>query len=434
LHSLQRLRQILFRVSGGRELAALGDQALVSGANFITNVILARSLGVTEYGVFALAWMTVLFVNSLQWALVVSPMMSVGPKQATSERPAYFGAVLAQEIAFAVLSALLVMAGVMLSTRFFPRWNVGGLTLPLGFVVLSYLLQDFLRRYFFSVRQSMWALITDAASYLTQLPILLLLAKQSRLTSAKALWIIGLTSVFGFVVGGFKFERITMIRSSLRDVSLRHWRISRWLLPSAFMQWSAGNLFAVAAPLYYGAAAAGVLRSAQNIVGVAHIWFLGLDNVVPAEAARRMHTEGLDSSFRYIRSILVRWGLVTLAFVICIGVRPDFWLKLVYGSKYASYGYILQLYALLYLMAFFSGPLRAGLQALEYTRPVFWSYLAMTIFSILLAGPSTRLLGLRGAMLGMIATQFLFQCIVGTGLWLHVRRLRRDMKLAQVEN
>jgi O-antigen/teichoic acid export membrane protein len=434
LHSLHRLRQILFRVSGGRELAALGDQALVSGANFLTNVILARSLGVSEFGVFALAWMTVLFVNSLQWALVVSPMMSVGPKQTESDRPAYFGAVVFQELIFSVCCTVLVSFAVIGSTKFFPQWNIRGLALPLGFAVLSYLLQDFVRRYFFSIHRSTWALITDAASYLTQLPILFLLARHSQLSSARALWVIGMTSIFGLLVGSFRFERITMLRATIKDVSLRHWRISRWLLPSAFMQWSAGNLFVVAAPIYYGAAAAGVLRSAQNIVGVAHIWFLGLDNVVPAEAARRMHAEGLDSSFRYIRHVLARWGIVTLVFVTCIGVRPDFWLRLLYGSKYASYGYVLQLYALLYLVSFFSGPLRAGLQALEYTAPVFWSYSAMTVFSVALAGPCTRLLGLKGAMLGMIATQFLFQCIVGIGLWRRVQRLRRDTQLAQVEH
>ena len=75
------LRRAILRLSGGKELSALCDQALVSGANFATNVILARALGIREYGVFALSWMAVLFVASLQWAFIVSPMMSVGPKQ-----------------------------------------------------------------------------------------------------------------------------------------------------------------------------------------------------------------------------------------------------------------------------------------------------------------------------------------------------------------
>ena len=49
-----------------REAWALGDQALVSGMNFMTNVLLARLLGMKEFGIFTLAWMAVLFFNSLQ--------------------------------------------------------------------------------------------------------------------------------------------------------------------------------------------------------------------------------------------------------------------------------------------------------------------------------------------------------------------------------
>jgi O-antigen/teichoic acid export membrane protein len=90
------LRRVIFRLSGVKELSALCDQALVSGANFATNVILARVLGIREYGVYALSWMAVLFVASLQWAFIVSPMMSVGPKQEKYDRPYYYGAVLFQ--------------------------------------------------------------------------------------------------------------------------------------------------------------------------------------------------------------------------------------------------------------------------------------------------------------------------------------------------
>jgi O-antigen/teichoic acid export membrane protein len=115
-----------------------------------------------------------------------------------------------------------------------------------------------------------------------------------------------------------------------------------------------------------------------------------------------------------------------------VSAKPDLWLRLVYGNKYASYGYILQLYAALYLMTFFSSPLRAGLQALEYTAPAFWSYLAMTVFSVAFAGPFSRVLGLKGALLGMIATQVISQSIVGFGLISRVRRLKREQLAAPI--
>jgi O-antigen/teichoic acid export membrane protein len=417
----------LVKLSGGREISALGDQALVSGANFATNIILARALGLREYGIFALAWVAVMFVNSLQCAFIVSPMVSVGPKQEQADRPFYYGSVLAQEFVFAFVCAAAVFIAVRVSTAYFPQWDVHGLGWPLSFAALTYVLQDFVRRYLFSVQKSQLALASDAISYLTQLPIILFMSRRAHFSSQAALWVIGGTSLAGFVAGYCWFEPVQLRLSTLREIVVRHWKIARWLVPSAFIQWSSGNLFLVAAPIYYGAAAAGVLRAAQNIVGVAHIWFLGLENVVPPEAARLMHRRGMDASFNYIKQIVRRWGAITLIFVLVVAARPELWLRLVYGDKYAGYGHILQLYAAVYLMIFFAGPPRAGLQALEYTAPIFWSYSAMTLFSLLFAGPFAKRLGLTGVMLGMIATQVLFQAIISLWFVLRVRRIRRDL-------
>ena len=70
---------------------ALMDQGMVSGANFLTTILIARHLGIEEFGRFTLAWLVVLFTTSLQMAVVVSPMMSIGPKQDGEHAPAYFG-------------------------------------------------------------------------------------------------------------------------------------------------------------------------------------------------------------------------------------------------------------------------------------------------------------------------------------------------------
>ncbi len=66
---------------------ALADQAMVSGVNFLTGILLARYLGIEAFGQFMLAWMLVLLVNTLQYALVIAPMMSIGPKQPEAETP-----------------------------------------------------------------------------------------------------------------------------------------------------------------------------------------------------------------------------------------------------------------------------------------------------------------------------------------------------------
>jgi O-antigen/teichoic acid export membrane protein len=131
----------------------------------------------------------------------------------------------------------------------------------------------------------------------------------------------------------------------------------------------------------------------------------------------------------YTRSILVKWGGLTVLFAIVMAAAPGFWLRLMYGPEMAQYGYVLRLYALLYVIMFVGAPLRAGLQALEFTVPIFWSYLAMTGFSVAFAGPMAKWLGLKGAMLGLIAAQILFQGIVCAALLMKSSRSAREASL-----
>jgi O-antigen/teichoic acid export membrane protein len=169
-----------------------------------------------------------------------------------------------------------------------------------------------------------------------------------------------------------------------------------------------------------------VLKASQNLMGATHVWFQGLDNVIPAEAARRLHEGGVRRMMAYVRSALFKWGGLTLAFAIVMGSAPGFWLHLVYGPQMAQYGYVLRLYALLYVLIYVGSPLRAGLLALEFTAPVFWSYLAMTIFSISLAIPMAKWLQLNGVMIGLLGTQVIFQGIVATALVLRARRVEES--------
>lgn len=397
----------------------------MSATNFLTNIVIARTLGVRQYGVFALSWLALLFVNSIQNALIVAPMMSIGPKAKDENRPHYFGAVAIQELCFAVLGLAVINLAVRAVAVYFHQPDLNQLAWPLSFTVFAYLIQDFFRRYLFATKQRRRAFLNDAMSYVPQLLIIVLLARAGHLTTARSLWTIAFTSTFGIAAGIIWFEKISYNGSKFRSVVSQHWKFSRWLVPSGMMEWTSSYLFLMAAPIYFGAVAAGALRSAQNIVGVAHIWFLGLENVVPAETARTLHNKGIQAAEKYIMRILMVWGTITGLFVLMVGAAPNFWLRLAYGSKYLEYGHLLRLYGILYLLAFFGGPLRASLQALEFTAPIFWSYCVMTVFSLIFAVPFVKWFGLAGVIIGSIVTQIIFQVILVSSLVLKLSGLRQ---------
>lgn len=394
---------------------ALLDQGLVSGVNFLTGVLLARLLGVEGYGVFSLAWMAVLFLNGIQTALIISPMMSIGAKE-EGGAPEYFAAVLLQQAVLAGISFVLVLLGARLSIAWFPEWRIASLGLPLALCSAGFQLQDFVRRYFFTVERMVAAFANDVVSYMGQLLGLVVLASVGLLDAAGALWVIAGTSLLAALVGLAGFGRLCLRLATTREVARRHWRFSRWLVASALMQWTSWNFFVVAGATQLGPLAAGAMRATQNIIGVTHILFQGLANVVPVQAAKALHQGGAHRLRRYLVRVAAWGGGATAGLCLIAGVGAEFWLQLFYGTEYLDYAFVLRWWAASYLLIFFGVPLTSGLRALENTRPMFVAYCVITVFSLALAVPAVKLLGLHGAMAGMLVSQLLLQGILASSL------------------
>jgi O-antigen/teichoic acid export membrane protein len=138
---------------------------------------------------------------------------------------------------------------------------------------------------------------------------------------------------------------------------------------------------------------------------------------MPVEAARRFHQGGIAALSRYLRNMTLRWGGLTAAFALAVGIVPQFWLRLLYGSPFAGYGVVLRMYCLLYLLVFIGGPIRAGLQALEYTAPFVWAQMGATAFALAIGIPLTRRFGLTGVMIATIATTLILQGTLALALF-----------------
>ena len=397
---------------------ALADQAMVSGVNFLTGILLARYLGIEEFGRFTLAWMVVLFAASIQHAAINSPMMSIGSQQEEEDAPAYYGAVFAQQAVFAALSFVLVFAGATAAARWFPQWKIDGLALPLAAAAAAYQTQDFLRRYFFTRGRASTAFAADAICYLGQLALLVwLFFAFTGMDSRYALWAIAAVAAVATLCAAFLVEPLRWVPEVARSVTRRHGGFSKWLILSTLMQWTSAQLFFIAAGVLLGAAAVGALRAAQNLMGVTHILFMGLENIVPVRAAQHFQRGGVKALKGYLRRVSWTGGLVTAFVAVAFAVAPGFWLDLFYGGSYAGYGYVVQWFAAVYILIFMGVPLRAGLRGLEHTRSIFSAYFWASLFSLAAIYPLIHWFELYGVMAGLLITQVIIQAT----LWLAFR-------------
>jgi len=388
---------------------ALVDQAMVSGVNFLTGIIFARFLGVKEFGYFTLAWMTVLFVNSIQMAMISAPMMSIGPKQTKEEMDSYYGAVVVHQLCFSLLSFGLIFLCIKTSNFFFSTWKIEHLAWPLALAAFFFQNQDFLRRFFFTTNRLWLAFISDGISYLGQISILIILFLTTSMDTTKVLLTIASTSAFAMIIVSLPLAKLNWQRENILKVFVHHWNFSKWMTASALLQWTSGNLFIVAAGSILGTTAVGAIKAAQNIMGISHILFQGLENIVPVRASFNYAQNGIQGLTAYLKKVILWGGLATAIIAFSAGLLPQFWLTLFYGVQYQNFGFILQWYAIIYLLIFIGLPLRAGLRTLETTRPIFMAYVLMTIFTIFTAKYFIFHLGIRGVMLGILGTQLILQ-------------------------
>ncbi len=409
----------LWRVlAQGRMNFAFVDQVMVSGANFVGGILLARAFGLYEFGRFALAWMVVECAASLQFAALLQPMLNIGPKQASDERERYFHAVAAQQGLAALLLGVLAWLGAMLAGGLLHDPALAELGAPLCAAVITYQLYNFFRRYFFLRERPLQALLNDLLRFAIQLSATLVLPFYWRdATASSGLLIIAGACAASAALGAGVFGSIGWNAAIFRRVVARHWEFSKWLLPSAVMFWMTSQAFLVLSGLVLGAAVTGGLKAAVSITGLLNILLLSLDNFAPAQASRAFHVGGHAELKRYIVRLAILTGLLMAVAVAVLNLAPDFVVRLLYGEKYEGIGYLVRWFCAPAAVYGIGSVLIIWAAAMEWTRLIFLSYAAAAIFTIAAAYPLTRTAGIAGVVAGSLLVECIRVMVLLIGLW-----------------
>jgi len=386
---------------------AMVDQGVVSGVNFLTMVILARSLGVEQFGRFSIAWLVLLFFKSIQAALVVSPMMSIGPKQAPEALPLYYGAVVVQQAAIALLTFLFIAVAVPAAGMMPVDLGLAGLGLALGAAAAADQLQDFVRRYLYTRQRAFAACWNDIVCYGFRTVLLLGMLYFGATSSALALWLVAASSALAVGIGALLIEPVRFERPVFFATCGHHWAFSKWLFGSSILRWMSGHLIVLMSGGILGAYAVGAIRSTTNILAPVQVFLLALSNIAPVKAARLFHDEGAARLLRYLGKLTLVGMAVTVAMVIFGSIFADQIVRLLYGEDYLPYAYLIHWWAIIYLIGFLEFPLEVGLKAIEHTRPFFYTVVVEAIFAASASYLLALYFGLPGVMFGILVVKII---------------------------
>ncbi len=409
----------LYIKSHGEKLLVVTDQGLVSGVNFIVAILLTRFLGLEVYGLYVLAWMVVLFISSMQQAFIIMPLYTLYPKQDLKEQ--YLSGLMGIQLIFSVTSVLAVCILVSFAMKINPEWSNPGLVFLTGLVTGLHSFNDYLRRLFFVLHKPGTVLIMDLIGYGVLPVIILVLVALDQLSIHTVLisicCLLMLSISFSLI---FRYDAGFGLKKNSLPLGL-HWRFSKFLIGTSLLQWFSGNLFIVVAGSTLGPVSVGAIRIAQNIIGVLHVLFIAMENLIPVRASELYKTNGRKSMLKYIGIVSKQAAVPTSILLGIIAIFRNEIIRLFYGEVYLEFHYLLLLFAGLYILVFIGTILRFIIRTIEKNRLIFTSYIASGILSMALAKPLVSSFGLLGVMIGLFLVQIL-------SLTIYFFSLKSDLK------
>jgi O-antigen/teichoic acid export membrane protein len=381
---------------------ALADQACFAVANVLLNVLLAYWLAPSQFGAFAVAYSIFLFCGAIHTALLTEPMLVFGAGRYANQTSAYLRSLLKGHWAITgIASLLMVLAAVVLrlagsqdlSQAFF------GLALATPFSLLTW----FGRRTAYVQSKPHHAALLSLSYCVFVVIGLLTLARLHRLSLFSAFVVVAVSGAVSCLPLLFKLGRRSMDR--VTSVTTTHWQYGRWALANALLMWVPLNFFFVVLSIAVSFEASATLKAISNLVLPllqANAAFATL--LLPALTARAGNSEQfnqwLTRSLTYFAAMAIAYG----AFLATFGSSL---VHTLYGGKYDAELNLLWFLLLIPIIDGMTVVLSTATRAQERPDRIFWSQLAMALFVLTVGVVATRVFGLKGAAVTIVAGNLL---------------------------
>ncbi|WP_425471937.1 hypothetical protein [Streptomyces piniterrae] len=401
------------RALAGRLSWGLADQAASSISNFAVGIYVARSLGVTAFGVFSLAWLTYGVALNVARGLATDPLVvrfsGVPDASWRSATARSSGAALGVGTA---LGAVCLLVGLGLGGR------VGSAFGCLGVVLPALLLQDAWRFAFFAAGTGRKAFANDLVWGVALVPAMVVAARVGTVAAFVLAWgaSAAVAAVYGCFQSGIR-PRTTRAREWLRE----HRDLGyRYLVENVSLS-GASQLRAYGLGAIVGVGAVGAVRGAELLLGPFLALLMGLSLVTVAEAARVLR-RAPDRLGKFCLLLGGGQAVAALLWGAALLLVPDRFGELVLGGVWHSASALIVPATLGVAGAGLGTGAAAGLRALGAARRSLRSQLFGSACYVIGGLGGAAVAGTAGSAWGVAAAT-----VSGSAVWwLHLRIALRE--------
>lgn len=376
--------------------------------NFLTSALLARMLGVHAFGAFSVLYILLLYLNSIQLALIVAPMMTLAP-QITNEpqRRIFLKAMGGYQYLFSAMCCALALLLQAAQSLHLTRFKIApGVLVPFALTILFFQTQDWMRRFWYVEERGKAVFFNDVISYIGQVVVLLILWKMRAATVTSAYYAIALTSLAAFAIGA-KGEGVWASFLQIKAAVKETLSFGRSLLAASQFQWvgSQGILIIVAA--ISGLSAAGGIRAVMALLGPVNVLYQLLDNVIPVRAARAFAASGRTGLLAYLRRVGVFLAVLAGIPVLVIALAAKPIMGIAFGKAFEGFAHLVLWQAAYVLLALAYKGLQYYHRTMGSVAVLARSALVVSIVSVGSCIVLARQYGATGGMIALVIGQIL---------------------------
>lgn len=393
------------RVWSSRGALALLDQGLISGANFVVGILLARNLAPDDYGAYAMAFEVFLFLTIVYSALILEPLSVFGPSVYQNSNREYVGILMQLHILMAIVIFTGLGACVWLLEATSPRGGLAPALIGVAIAAPCVLLFKLARRGFY-VRLSPRQAATGAMIYATVvLGGLLAFSHYGLLSPFVAFLLMAAGAAVTAPVMLVRLGVSLKLRSATfkaAEVIRRHWGYGRWALGSAIAIWFSGAIYYPLLGGLHGLADAGALKALMNFSSPVGQAFAAM-SLLSLPYAARVHHRGKSGNGRHlaVKLAAIYAGGTTLYWMAIVLFRQPI-VRHLYAGKYMEITGLIPWVALGSVLRISATSQAVILRSMQSPWLVFVAYMASSVIAVLIGIPCTWAFGLQGSVFTLV--------------------------------
>ena len=310
----------------GKLSVALVEQVVFSGSGFLLQVYLVRKMGVVAFGEFSVVMAVLLGVSTVYNALVINPLLVLGPGSYASKFKQYMPRLLflhwvvAGIASFAAFCLIAVLATFAISETSLSLKSALCGAMALLFILFNWLS----RRTAYSVGSAPVALCSSLTYSVLLFGMLIGLDQLDRLTVETAFCSLALAGGTSGAVAFIIFRGMGNEDGgpvSMADVIVKHWSLGRWMLPTGILRWIPVHGFIILIPAFTSLSDAAEFRIMILITLPVTLLVTGASGVLQPRLVRAWGRAGFSKIAVQTIVVSISVGLGYAALLICIGPR-----------------------------------------------------------------------------------------------------------------